>query len=110
MNGLARRAAEIAENAMTIMTVPLPLGESVRFYDAAIVIAAKDTAKVFSSTCPHLGCRINRSEGDQLVCPCHGSRFNLHGELLHGPATRALQPLSFELDRAESVLRITLKP
>ena len=26
-------------------------------------------------------------------CPCHGSRFDGRGHLLHGPATRGLAPV-----------------
>ncbi len=38
--------------------------------------------------CPHLGCalRYNRTE-HTWDCPCHGSRFTEHGELIDNPAT-----------------------
>lgn len=43
------------------------------------------------NSCTHLGCQptLDPPKG-VLVCPCHGSRFNLKGEVLHGPATRSL--------------------
>jgi Rieske Fe-S protein len=73
-----------------------------------IVANRADGVAVFSSKCPHLGCRISRTEGRELVCPCHGSRFDLQGNVVHGPATRGLRSLPFALDRAKGVLGVTL--
>lgn len=109
MNSLARRAALIPENSETTMAIPLLAGAGIRFYDQAIVVSEGEELAVFSSTCPHLGCRINRSEGAEIVCPCHGSRFNAHGEVLHGPAQRGLNPLQFEVDKTSAKLRIKLE-
>lgn len=108
MNGLAKRTGGLPENAESILTVPLVAGNNIRFYDRAIVISGGERLAVFSSTCPHLGCRINRAEGNEIVCPCHGSRFNARGEALRGPAKHSLQPLRFELDQTGAKLRITL--
>lgn len=108
MNTLAKRVAVLPEDAEATLTIPLTAGNWIRFHDRAIVIAEAERLAVFSSTCPHLGCRINQAEGSELVCPCHGSRFSTRGEVLRGPAKRGLQPLQFELDQARAALRITL--
>lgn len=108
MSSLAKRAGVLPENADTLQTIPIAIDNGIRFYDKVIVISSPEGVKVFSSTCPHMGCRINRAEAGELVCPCHGSRFNVRGEVVHGPAGRPLQPLRFELDRAGAVLRVTL--
>jgi glycine/D-amino acid oxidase-like deaminating enzyme/nitrite reductase/ring-hydroxylating ferredoxin subunit len=44
-----------------------------------------------SLRCTHLGCllRFNAAERS-WDCPCHGSRFDIDGSVLEGPATRAL--------------------
>jgi Rieske Fe-S protein len=109
MNSLTKRAGVLPENAEAIVTIPLPAGNGIRFYDRAIVISGSERLAVLSSTCPHLGCRINRAEGSEIVCSCHGSRFNTRGEVLRGPARRGLQPLRFELDQTRATLRITLE-
>ncbi len=51
---------------------------------------------MFSSICPHLGCRHEwKSAVNRFVCPCHGSQFGIEGAKLAGPAPRGLDPLPF---------------
>lgn len=48
-----------------------------------------------SAICPHLKCVVhwNHSAGT-WDCPCHGSRFDIHGKVLDGPACDALKPMN----------------
>lgn len=108
-DSLVRRSIAMPENSLRILTVPLPAANDVMFYERAIVVAGAGGLTVLSAKCPHLGCRINGTEGGDLVCPCHASRFRLNGELLHGPARRGLTPLPFAVDAAAGVVHITLK-
>lgn len=108
MDRVARNTESIPENSETTLTVPWSAAQGVHFYDPMIVANRADGVAVFSSKCPHLGCRINRTEGGELVCPCHGSRFDLQGNVVHGPATRSLSSLPYALDRAKAILRVTL--
>lgn len=40
-----------------------------------------------NSICPHAGCPLGFSAPSQLIeCPCHSSRWNLEGKLVHRPA------------------------
>jgi len=46
-----------------------------------------------SARCTHLGCLVAFNRAEQAwECPCHGSRFDVDGRILQGPATRPLDP------------------
>jgi cytochrome b6-f complex iron-sulfur subunit len=55
-------------------------------------------------TCPHLGCTVNAT-AEGFACPCHGSRFKSNGQVVAGPAARALKRL--EVDERDGVLSIS---
>ena len=73
-----------------------PLSDGVTFEGDVILVRRGATVSAFSSRCPHLGCRLGRVQGEQLICPCHGSRFDLGGHRLVGPAATDLEPLQIE--------------
>lgn len=42
--------------------------------------------------CPHMGCIVSWNEAEKSWdCPCHGSRYSVDGEVLHGPAVHGLR-------------------
>ncbi len=70
---------------------------------AALLIHDDDGFHALSTTCTHLGCRINlKSEG--FLCPCHGSRFSIQGVVLNGPAQENLHPLEVTLSPDEHLI------
>lgn len=51
------------------------------------------------AVCTHLGCPPQwQPASGGFACPCHGSRFDLSGKLVRGPALRALE--RYEISRA----------
>jgi cytochrome b6-f complex iron-sulfur subunit len=55
--------------------------------------------------CVHLGCRVPSCVPSQgFECPCHGSRYNLHGEYEAGPAPRNMDRFVVEVDDANALI------
>lgn len=51
--------------------------------------------------CVHLGCRVPSCDSSQgFECPCHGSKYNRHGEYEDGPAPRNLDRFGVSVDAA----------
>ncbi len=49
--------------------------------------------------CVHLGCRVPVCLPSQgFECPCHGSKYNFHGEYEAGPAPRNMDRFGVEVD------------
>jgi cytochrome b6-f complex iron-sulfur subunit len=65
----------------------------------AYVVGCPGGVYALSAVCTHLGC-ITRFLSDQgvIACPCHGSRFDLEGNVVEGPAPRPLPWLEVQLD------------
>jgi len=73
------------------------------------VLLLKDDDLIYAihDRCSHRGCSLSDGEldGRQIVCACHGSRFDLRdGSVLAGPATAA-QP-AFQVRDREGVIEI----
>ena len=71
----------------------------------AYVIGGGGGVFALSAVCTHLGC-ITRFLSDEraIACPCHGSRFDLEGNVTHGPAPRPLPWLEVQVDATGSLV------
>lgn len=71
----------------------------------AFVGRTEDGFYAVSSICPHLGCVVRWLDSDQRFhCPCHGSKFEVDGRVLNGPAREDLIELDVGIDSQGRVI------
>lgn len=96
----------IETNNRKQVSFPVPQNKPVSFYNNYIVIRQNDKIRVLSSHCTHLGCKINRTENGLLICPCHGSEYDLSGKVVKGPAYKNLEEVPFKISSDGEQLEI----
>ena len=74
--------------------IPPGTAKEVTYNDIPLVVINRKGSGfiALSRVCTHLGCLVGfDSFNSKLVCPCHAGEFDLEGNVLSGPATKALQ-------------------
>jgi cytochrome b6-f complex iron-sulfur subunit len=71
-----------------------------------VVRTSEGTFYALSSVCTHLGCITNyRPSMGRIDCPCHGSQFDLEGNVVGGPAPRPLRRVAMnQNDRGDLIV------
>ena len=60
-----------------------------------------------SMLCTHQGCQVNPPSGGSIYCSCHGSVFDLNGNVLRGPAPSPLAKYGVSLNAAAKTITVT---
>ena len=94
--------------SLKTLIIPFDANREFTFHDKFIVVNKDKKLQVFSSHCTHLGCTIHHAENGQLLCPCHGSTFNLEGKPTKGPAIKSLEKLAFSIDEKNQSITVEL--
>jgi len=87
-----------------VKTVNIAYTEHKGFYtnknkEPLMVWRRPDELVVYSSECPHMGCRIHWDEEKQLfLCACHGGTFDLDGSVVAGPPPRPMYRYRFKVE------------
>ena len=90
---------------VALKDVPLGGGVVVKGPSGQVVVAQPTAGQVvaFSAVCTHQG-GIVHVDGQQLVCPVHGSIYSLaDGSVEQGPAPRPLPKVAVQVSGAEVV-------
>ncbi|UNB55707.1 ubiquinol-cytochrome c reductase iron-sulfur subunit [Mycolicibacterium sp. YH-1] len=80
-----------AADAPLAKTSDVPVGSGIIVDEFVLTQPTAGTFNGFSSVCPHRGCNVSEVIDANIVCPCHGSRFDLEGAVVSGPAVEPLE-------------------
>lgn len=90
---------------LSVRVNDVPVGGALVLPEEGVAVTRTEDGElnVMSLTCTHLGCQVNATE-DGFLCPCHGSGFDRHGRVVHGPAQGPLRQLTHAQE--QGLLRI----
>ena len=98
----AGRTTGVSSGRKEIM-IPGEIPAGISIQQGVILVKNTNGTKAFDAKCTHLGCKLNKIENGEVVCPCHGSRFNEEGMPVKGPAAESLHELSLSYDEINNV-------
>ena len=80
--------------------------ETIRFDDREVLFIrdSETSIRAFHPHCTHMNCLVLYNEKTRLIeCPCHGSKFDLEGNVVHGPAKKPLPRFEAELSEGRII-------
>ncbi len=82
-----------------------PTGATIIIYRSAV-----GKFEAHSMQCTHQGCEIGSpSSTGTMSCPCHGSQFDVHGNVLQGPASSSLMSYATVFDATTNKLIVKFR-
>lgn len=71
------------------------------------LVANNSSLTAFSSVCTHLGCLVNWDNNKkEFLCPCHGGKYNMNGDVIAGPPPKPLTRLPLEIKDGKAYVGI----
>jgi cytochrome b6-f complex iron-sulfur subunit len=116
-----KQSQEVAEQIITAGPVDsFEIGSVTTFIRGRFYLSRLEDGSfiAMSCACTHLGCTVNwELERNRFECPCHGSSFDIRGDVLTAPAPRALDyfPVTIEnlmvkVDTGQKIERAQFDP
>ena len=77
---------------VSVKRTEIPISGALVYREARLALMRRENEQPYalSLLCTHLGCLVTVNE-ERIACPCHGSEFDLQGNVLKGPADRPLR-------------------
>jgi Rieske Fe-S protein len=79
---------------------PFPDGD---FYPILVTRDAGGRFYALDAECRHAGCVVPTPDDVLIICPCHGSAYEIDGTVVAGPATASLRRYVVEFDGADTL-------
>jgi len=91
-------ADDLPRRGVRQVTLEIPSGDTPLRMRAFVVAGTDGGHFSLSARCTHLGCFVNWDRNrSEFICPCHGGRYNLLGEVVGGPPPAPLRRLPLEI-------------
>ena len=76
-----------------------------KFAKSHRVLVVTNGGKIYAicATCTHKNC-ATKAKDDGIVCPCHGSKFSLHGTPTKGPAKASLYRFGLSVNEQGNII------
>ena len=77
---------------------------------SVLIFRLPETGEIaaINAMCTHQGCTVELDDASQaLFCPCHGSQFNLAGDVATGPATEPLDRFDVKQEDNLVLVKVT---
>ena len=93
------KATEVDSGTKLADVNEIPVGSGKLFLEGSIIVTQPEEGDFvgLSAVCTHQGCTVREVSGDMIYCGCHGSEFDLQGEVVKGPATEPLPEKKIEI-------------
>ena len=88
-------------------TSDIPVGGGLIIAEPAVVITQPTAGeyKAFTAICTHQGCLVSEVVNNEIICPCHGSKFSAtDGAVITGPAQTPLTAAGVSVEGGSVVL------
>jgi thiosulfate dehydrogenase [quinone] large subunit len=102
--------AAVQQRGYLDITVPVTAPAALFPGDPAVIIGLADGSfAAYDALCTHEGCTVSYDRQAAVIyCPCHGAEFDPadHGQVIVGPARRALPELPLVIDAAGGTIKL----
>lgn len=96
------------QRAASVGQIPANSAKVIRFRGQPLLLVHREGDRFYalSAVCTHMGvCQLDWDpDRRQLVCPCHGGAFDVHGNVVQGPPSVPLP--TYEVERLGDTLYI----
>jgi Rieske Fe-S protein len=87
-------------NPVRLDAEPFPDGD---FYPILVTRDASGKFYALDAECRHASCVVPTPDDVLIICPCHGSAYEIDGTVVAGPATESLRKYEIVFDGADTL-------